>query len=516
MARRAGAVIWPGVAVAAALGLLMIGTVGAVLARAGSASLGPADWSALRFTVLQAAASALLSVGLAVPVARALARRRFPGRGLLMSLMGAPFLLPVIVAVLGLLAVFGRQGVVNGAFQVLGLPPISVYGFHGVVLAHVFFNLPLAVRMILSGWQDIPAERFRLSAALGLGPGAVFHHLEWPMLRAILPGAVVAVFLICLTSFAVALTLGGGPRATTVELAIYQALRFDFDLGRAALLAALQFLLCAAAVLVAGWLVLPGAFGGGMDRPVQRWDIGGPVLRLADAAVIGAAAMFLLVPLCVVVARGLPGLSDLPAGLWSAAARSLLVALVSTALCLVSVLALAGAIVGGRWPRALEAAGMLPLAVSSLVLGTGLFLILHAVIAPQRLALPVTALVNAALALPFALRLLLPALRDIEAAHGRLADALGLTGLARLRWLVLPRLRPALGLAAGVVAALSMGDLGVIALFADQGGATLPLLVQRLMGAYRMEEAAAAALVLVALSFGLFWLLDRGGHHAAA
>lgn len=516
MARRAGAVSWPGVAVAAALCLLTLGTLGAVLARAEGASLTPADWSAVSFTVLQAAASALLSVGFAVPVARALARRRFAGRGLLIALMGAPFLLPVIVAVLGLLAVFGRQGVLNGALQALGLPAVSVYGFHGVVLAHVFFNLPLAVRMILSGWQDIPAERFRLAAALGLGPGAVLRHLEWPMLRAVLPGALVAVFLICLTSFAVALTLGGGPRATTVELAIYQALRFEFDLGQAALLAALQFALCAVAVLAAGWLVLPGASGGGMDRPVQRWNAGGPLARLIDAGVIAAAAVFLLVPPGMVVARGLPGLADLPAGLWAAAARSVLVALVSTALCLVAALALGVAIVRGRWSRTLEAAGMLPLAASSLVLGTGLFLILHPVIAPYRLALPVTALVNAALALPFALRLLLPALRGIEAAHGRLADALGLTGLARLRWLVVPRLRPVLGFAAGVVAALSMGDLGVIALFADQGAATLPLLVQRLMGAYRMEAAAAAALVLVGLSFGLFWLLDQGGRRAAS
>ena len=165
--------------------------------------------------------------------------------------MGAPFLLPVIVAVLGLLAVFGRSGLVNGALGALGLPPVSIYGFHGVVLAHVFFNLPLAVRMILSGWQGIPAERFRLAAALGMGPGAVFRHLEVPMLRAVLPGALVAVFLICLTSFAVALTLGGGPRATTVELAIYQALRFEFDLGRAAMLAAVQFALCGVAVLLA-------------------------------------------------------------------------------------------------------------------------------------------------------------------------------------------------------------------------------------------------------------------------
>ncbi len=158
---------------------------------------------------------------------------------------------------------------------------------------------------------------------------------------------------------------------------------------------------------------------------------------------------------------------------------------------------------------------MLPLAASSLVLGTGLFLIVHPWIAPERLALPVTALVNAAMALPFALRLLLPALRDIEAAHGRLATSLGLEGWARVRWLILPRLRPVLGFSAGVVAALSMGDLGVIALFAGDGGETLPLLVQRLMGAYRMDDAAGAALLLVVLSFGLFWLLDRGGRNAA-
>ena len=515
MAHSVGKIGWAGAAVAAALGLLTLGTLAVVLAHAEGASLGAADWAAVRFTVAQAWLSAVLSVGLAVPVARALARRRFAGRRLLVSLMGAPFLLPVIVAVLGLLAVFGRAGILNQAATTLGLPPFSVYGFQGVVLAHVFFNLPLAVRMILSGWQGIPAERFRLAAALGFGPPEVFRHLERPMLRSVLPGAVMAIFLICLTSFAVALTLGGGPRATTVELAIYQALRFDFDLGRAALLAAVQFALCGVAVLAAGWLALPDGSGAGLDRPVVRWDARGAGLRVLDGAVIVAVAAFLLVPLSLVVARGIPGVLALPAPVWMAAARSVTVALISTALCMTAALVLALAIQRGRWGRVLEVAGMLPLAASSLVLGTGLFLIVHPLVAPERVALPVTALVNAAMALPFALRLILPELRRIEAAHGRLADALGLTGRARLRWLILPRLRPALGFAAGVVAALSMGDLGVIALFAGARGATLPLMVQQLMGAYRMEQAAGAALMLVLLSFGLFWLFDRGGRDAA-
>jgi len=74
-----------------------------------------------------------------------------------------------------------------------------------------------------------------------------------------------------------------------------------------------------------------------------------------------------------------------------------------------------------------------------------------------------------------------------------------------------PRLRRPLGFAAGLTAALSMGDLGVIALFADPDRATLPLKVYQLMGAYRMEQAAGGALLLLLLSLTLFWVFDRGG-----
>ena len=209
------------------------------------------------------------------------------------------------------------------------------------------------------------------------------------------------------------------------------------------------------------------------------------------------------------------GLFDLPAAIWPALARSLLVAGLCTALTMVAALLLAAAIVRGRFARLLELTGMLPLAASSLVLGTGLFLILHPVMAVERLSLPVTALVNATLALPFVLRIILPALRKVEADFGGLATSLGLNGAARWRWLILPRLRVPLGFAAGLVAALSIGDLGVVALFAGERGVTLPLLVQRLMGAYRMDAAAGAALVLVSVSFAVFWLLDRGGRRLA-
>lgn len=490
--------------------IVLLATLGPLLPllAAGGGGLTAPALAAIRFTLWQAALSAALSAALAVPLARALARRRFPGRAALVTALGAPFLLPGIVAVMGLLAVFGRAGLANQALEGLGLGALSVYGLHGVVLAHVFLNLPLATRLLLLGWHSVPAERFRLAESLGFTPRDSFRLIEAPMLRETLPGAVMTVFALCLTSFAVALTLGGGPGATTVELAIYQALRFDFDLAAAARLALVQLALSGLAFGLALRLTRAAGFGAGLGRE------GGPRgpagwRRLADGTIIGLATAFLALPVMALAARGLPALASLPPEVWQAAARSLAVALAVVALTLALALPLAA---GGRLAGL---AASLPLALSPFALGTGLFLLLTPLAPAPRLALPVTVAVNALLALPFAWRILAPAVEAARRDHSRLAASLGITGATLWRLILLPRLARPLGFAAGLTAALAVGDLGVIALFATEAP-TLPLQVQRLMGAYRMDEAAGAALLLILLGAGLFALFDRGGRHAAA
>ena len=515
MARRAQPVsATPGAvaAVAAAAFILLPLVAVSLRAEAGGGGITALDWVAIRFTLTQAFLSAFFSLALAVPVARALSRRRFAGRNLLITLLGAPFILPVIVAVLGLLMVFGRAGWVSDVLGLFGLPPVQIYGLHGVVLAHVFFNLPLATRLILQGWQEIPAERFRLAAQLGAGPAEIRRLLEWPMLKRALPGAFIIVFALCLTSFAVALTLGGGPRATTIELAIYQAILFEYDFDRAALLALVQIALTLSVAALGFGFARSDGFGAGLDRPVQRWDARAMHLQVLDSALILLATLFLLLPLLAIILAGLPGLLDLPRVVLSAAGLSILVASASTLILLAFAIPMATALAAstrqGTW---IELAGLLGLAVSPLVIGTGLFILLFPIADPGALALPVTACVNAVMALPFALRILVPAARDAVAVHGRLALSLNLSKWSFLRLVLLPRMRPQIGFAGGLTAALSMGDLGVIALFADPELATLPLQVFRLMGAYQMQTASAAALILLVLSVTFFWLLDRGG-----
>lgn len=501
-----------GAIIATLLATLILGTLATVAWQArGLSGLGPWDRQAVWFTLWQAFVSAILSALLAIPVARALARRRFRGRAALVTLLGAPFILPVIVAIMGLISVFGRNGALNDGLRLLGLPEIGIYGWQGVILAHVFFNLPLSVRLILQGWQAIPAERFRLAESLGFTPRDRLRHLELPMLRAVLPGVWLAVFLVCLTSFAVALTLGGGPSATTVELAIYQAFRFDFDLGRAAMLGLVQIALSLGAMTLAFRITIPAAFGAGMQEThtphaPRGWRRG------ADMLAILLAAVFLLWPILSVTANGLPRIPALPTEVWSAAARSIVMAICSAflALTLSLILALAVARGNSRW---IESAGMLPIVASPLVLGTGLFILLRGWFAPQTLALPVTVAINAIMALPFGLRALVPAAQNLQADYGRLAASLDMRGAARLRYLTLPRLARPSGFAGGLAAALAMGDLGVITLFAQEQP-TLPLKLYQLMNSYRMEDAAACAILLMLISFALFWIFDRGGRLA--
>ena len=129
-------------------------------------------WHVVRFSFWQAFLSALLSVVPAIFLARALYRRRFPGRLALLRLCAMTLILPVLVAVFGILSVYGRQGWLASLCQSLGLEwTFSPYGLQGILLAHVFFNLPMASRLLLRHWKTFPANNVSLPPSLGCAAG---------------------------------------------------------------------------------------------------------------------------------------------------------------------------------------------------------------------------------------------------------------------------------------------------------------------------------------------------------
>ena len=486
------------------LGLIILGPLIVLILMADQNFIvSNSNWAAIKFTIFQAACSAFLSVVIGWPLARSLVRQNFRGKKFLILLLGVPFILPVLVAILGLLSVFGHKGLVNLTLSAFGFDPLSIYGLQGILLAHIYFNVPLATRLIYQGLNSIPQERWRLGSALSLKSVTRFRIIEWPIIRQIAPQAFGAIFVICLTSFAIVLTLGGGPRSTTIEVAIYEAIRFDLDFSKAAFLGLSQFVLAGITVILAVWVLgVAPSLSGGLDRSNNFLEISRTAVFL-DWLIIIIIGLFLTLPLGMILFKGLGSFSSLGSEIWEAAFYSIMMALTSTGICIALACALSY-----KWGEVL---GTLGIATSPLVIGAGLFLIIRRFDNPFDYALLVTILVNAVMGLPFAIRIIRPTAEDIRRDYAKLSKSLSLTPIGWTYWVFFPRLRKPIGYAGGLVSALSMGDLGVIALFGGSEFATLPLKIYQLMGAYRMDQALSSAVVLVLLSFSLFFIFDYLG-----
>lgn len=473
-------------------------------------------WRILRFTLWQAGLSTLLSVVLAIPVALALARRpRFAGRVWILRLMALPMGLPALVGALGLLGVWGRQGTLNSWLTAAGLEqPVSVYGLSGILLAHAFFNIPLAVRLLLAVLERLPAEYWLLSASLGMKPLSIFRLIEWPALARVVPGTAGLIFMLCATSFTLVLILGGGPAATTLEVAIYQALRFDFDPPRAIALAILQIVVTTTVIGLIAFLPAPTDTVRTAGRRVERLDGRSGSARLWDILVIATASLFVVAPLMSVLAAGLRAdLIKLLSGplFLRAAGTSLVIALVAGILAVAASLAIITArrairdlpgpsLAVRSLSLSLAGTSSLVLVIPPIILGTGWFLALRqwgitgstlAGFAPY-----LVAVVNAMMALPFAIRVLKPALDDHDRQTARLSAALGISGPAKWRLIDLPVLLKPILTALSFAMALSLGDLGAVALFGSSDLVTLPWLVYSTLSSYRTNDADGLALIL--------------------
>jgi thiamine transport system permease protein len=443
------------------------------------------------FTVKQAFLSTILSLGLGLLAARGLARQRFWGRRFLLNIFAVPQAMPAIVAVLGVVTIYGTTGLLGGA--------ISVYGLAGILMVHVFFNLPLATRLCLDVIDRIAPESFRLAEQLSFSDFATFKHVEWPALRSALPRIGGLIFLLCAASFVVVLTLGGAG-ATTLEVAIYQSLRMDFDLNRAIALSILQILLSLSLVLLMGRLALEVPQTSLYQKHGNRLDGSGFAARLMDYTFLLIAISIVLPPVMAILFYGLLAIS-IDTTLLKAAGFSLLIGSLSA---LVSV--------GLAWSLArnhhkiISAAGLI---VPPAVLATGWFLAVRNFDSSLSLTVFLVMVLNSLMALPFSVAILAEGFAGLGPRHEKLCAQLDLYGWNRFWHIDLPASKPAVLQALLISFIFSVGDLTAVTLLGSQRLITLPALIHQQMGQYRGHEAGGTALVLALLCWGLATLAQR-------
>jgi thiamine transport system permease protein len=472
----------------------------------------------LWFTFWQAAVSTVLTIIAAFPAAYVMARYTFRGKSLISALTLVPFVMPTVIVAAGFMALIGPRGWVNEALKALlnvDYAPLDIQNTIWIILlAHVFYNFAVALRLISGFWANLDPQITAAARVLGASRWRAFREVTLPLLRPAVFAAALLVFIFDFTSFGVILILGG-PRFNTIETAIYRKTLIDFDLPLATALALVQLACTFAMIIIYTRLqnraVVP------LDLRPRQITQQRPATRRAKALLLVVTISMLsllLLPLIALIVRSFVvnntlsldnylNLATNPRGSvlfvppLTALGNSLLFAIVTTAMALIiGTIAAYAAAAKGRWSRLSEPIWALPLGASAVTLGFG-FLIGFPTLRSAWIMIP---LAHSLVAFPFVVRTITPALRSIRSNLREAAQVMGADPSHVWREIDLPILGRGMLIGGAFAFAVSLGEFGATAMLARAEMPTLPYAIFRYLsqpGSLNYGQAMAMSTVLM-------------------
>jgi molybdate transport system permease protein len=210
-------------------------------------------WHITWFTVATAGLATVLMLPPGLLLAWLLARGRFPGRLLLETVVSLPLVMPPVATGLLLLGLFAPLGLLGRALAGIGVD--VVFTWKAVVLAMTVMGLPLLVRTVRAGIEQVDRRYEAAAATLGAGPLRVFFTITLPLaFPAVVAGSVLG-FARAVGEFGATVMIAGSiPGSTrTLAVAIYSFAETGRD-DDAARLVGISAAIAFAALWVANWM----------------------------------------------------------------------------------------------------------------------------------------------------------------------------------------------------------------------------------------------------------------------
>jgi molybdate transport system permease protein len=210
---------------------------------------------ALKVTAVTNGIAFGVTIVVGTPAAYFLGTRRFPGRSLAITAIELPLVVPPAVAGIGLLAAFGRLGLLGETFEALGI----TIGFTrtAVVLAIIFVAGPFYLRQGVAAFESLDDNLMLAARTLGAGPGRAFWRVALPLASGGLAAGAALSLARGIGEFGATIMFAGSLQGVTqtVTLAIYQQLDVDFDIALAigALLVVVSAVVLLSLKLVIAW-----------------------------------------------------------------------------------------------------------------------------------------------------------------------------------------------------------------------------------------------------------------------
>jgi molybdate transport system permease protein len=210
-------------------------------------------WQITGFTIATAAAATLLMLPPGLLLAWLLARGRFPGRVLLDTVVSLPLVMPPVATGLVLLMLVAPRGLLGRVLARAGVD--VVFTWKAVVLAMTVMGLPLLVRTVRAGIEQVDRRYEAAASTLGAGPLRVFFTVTLPLARPAVAAGAVLGFARALGEFGATIMIAGSiPGSTrTLAVAIYSFAETGRDRD-AAVLVAISAGIAFSALCVSNWI----------------------------------------------------------------------------------------------------------------------------------------------------------------------------------------------------------------------------------------------------------------------
>ena len=188
------------------------------------------EWQIVWFTAWVAALSSLAILPVGLPAAWLLARRDWPGKSFVETLISLPLVLPPVATGLILLKLFGRRGAIGG-FLHDRLDLDVVFTWRGVLLALSVMSLPLLVRSARVAFEEVDPRLEQIARTLGAGNLRVFCTITLPLASRGIVGGMILAFARALGEFGATIMVAGNipGKTSTLSLAIYQNVQLGQD-----------------------------------------------------------------------------------------------------------------------------------------------------------------------------------------------------------------------------------------------------------------------------------------------
>lgn len=178
-------------------------------------------------SLITTVAATVIAVGIAWGLAWCINRTNIRYKGVLSVLFTLPMLIPSISHGMGLVLLFGDNGVLS---NLLGIN-IGLYGFKGIVIGEVLYAFPVAFLMLSDAFHYEDYTVYEAASVLGLSKYRQFLTITIPNFRKPLISVVFATFTMIFTDYGVPLVVGG--KVMTIPVYMYREVvgLLDFSKG---------------------------------------------------------------------------------------------------------------------------------------------------------------------------------------------------------------------------------------------------------------------------------------------